>query len=547
MREAWLRWSSHVLWLLVHRLSYHTSIVARLMRLMSTAGVVIVASTVGAVFLAGTSSAASLAGRERPVDRHIVEFASLGPFSQSSNGGAFGNPFVGNGDVAMSLDISRSGPGRQPGPDGNQAIAFGKSDYWISDAGTYFSHLAAARLHLNLPLSPSNYSASGKQDIVTGTLSWNLGPKQGASQEEQRSPDAGALPSLNASSIIGESNNIVITTLSCNAGGPACPIDVTLSDSSNNDHRLQTYAGVDQSRSVCHTPSTHAQPSLQDIAFHAADASVTAAYDSLHSGSVWWRKENVHEASNPAYVGSCDPFDALFSVERSFVVSTTDSMLSMNNGSCLWLDDPGASSSTVSTGSCNAPQGKWKWVPHNEGKEQYATNGTGDIVYAGLGVKEDEGSDSELCLSAHPGRGNVGLAVDGTGCGKGQWTFGIGTVNSSLTQGYLGLSPSVGAHATGCLVVVPDNSNNTLAVATSLIDVKTGKAPASFKVKPVEEPGPSTFGNVSSGFTATLEPQQYCMACTTRPGKVAPALIGNLVMKDPPAWNDQLTLDYNVR
>ena len=214
----------------------------------------------------------------------------------------------------------------------------------------------------------------------------------------------------------------------------------------------------------------------------------------MYSGSVWWRKENVHAASNAAYVGSCDPFVALFSVERSFVVSKTDSILAMNNGSCLWLDNPGANSSTVSTGSCSAPQGKWKWVSNSTG------NSTGDIVYVGAKMGVDGSPESKICLSVHSDRG-IHIVADASGCGAGQWTFGIETVNSTLTKGYLGVSSGG-----GCLIVVPDNSNNTLAVATLLVDVKTGKPPASLKLKPVETPGPSLLGNVSSGFTVILEP-----------------------------------------
>lgn len=215
----------------------------------ATAGVLLhVASAVAGGVLFGTSSAASLAGQDRPVDRHAVEYSDLPGFHQGRSGG-FANPFVGNGDVAMALDVSHSGPpkGRRvgPDPDGNQALVFGKNDYWISDAGTYFSHLAAARLDFDLPTSPNNYSAAGKMDIGSGTLSWQLAPKQGA------------LPSLNASSIIGESDNVVITSITCNASGPACPIDVTLRDTSGNAHQLQSYAGVDHSRSVaCQTNAT---------------------------------------------------------------------------------------------------------------------------------------------------------------------------------------------------------------------------------------------------------------------------------------------------
>ena len=86
---------------------------------------------------------------------------------------------------------------------------------------------------------------------------------------------------------------------------------------------------------------------------------------------VWWRKENLKQALNPAYLGSCDPHEPLQSTERRFTVGAGGDLL-MANGSCLWFEESAAGPGLITSGACAQPQGGWKW-----------TGGTssGDIVH----------------------------------------------------------------------------------------------------------------------------------------------------------------------
>eukprot|EP01050_Picozoa_sp_SAG11_P002451 SAG11_NODE_124_length_15798_cov_14.675776_15_plen_161_part_00 len=94
-------------------------------------------------------------------------------------------------------------------------------------------------------------------------------------------------------------NNAAVTDLVCtNRLGGVCSAVLLLSDTNDNHY------GVDQS--VGWSP--------------AGDV-------------VWWRKENLHQALNPAYVGSCDPHTPLQSTERRFTVDAGGD-LRMANGSC---------------------------------------------------------------------------------------------------------------------------------------------------------------------------------------------------------------------
>eukprot|EP00756_Hemistasia_phaeocysticola_P003612 Hpha_TRINITY_DN12336_c0_g1::TRINITY_DN12336_c0_g1_i1::g.156056::m.156056 len=512
----------------------------------------------------------------RPVERYTVAFPQLGSSKQSMNGGAFNTPFVGNGDVAAALNVDtfRAADNGPPFlPVGSQSLMFGKSDLWISDSTRYFSHMSAVKLSFDSPYAaPGLYKASGEQDLGNARVSSRM---QGNSS------------ALNASTVIGE-NNVVLTTLTCDSNSSApCPIDVTLADTSGNAYKLETSAGYDTK-----TPT------------------------------VWWRKANVHTEVNAAYVGSCDPETYILSVERAFLVDPTTSAFSFRNGSCLWLDDPSnATNSIISTGACGEPQGKWTWKANSS-----LLSGGADIVYSGGGA-------GKLCL----GQGDRdAVSVSDKFCGLGLWTFNVSFANVTAGAGYVGIKNA--GKAPSCLIVIPDNTNNTLGVALTLIDAATNAPPASLKMKTFAPPAsyPSGLVNVSVGFTATLEVgktylmltslvtlrdmgcagtraessrcakdpavaavdlvqsiatsnrnrvrtlearnawwaaywnasaiditsmnttntnltsverfyylQQYCLAATVRPGKIAPALIGNLVHTDPSAWNDQLTLDYN--
>jgi hypothetical protein len=148
---------------------------------------------------------------------------------------------------------------------------------------------------------------------------------------------------------------------------------------------------------------------------------------------VWFRKENLHASLNPAYVGSCDPHLPLQSTERRFTVGAGGD-LRMVNGSCLWYDESTAPG-MITSGACSQPQGGWKW------------NGNasmGDIVHT---------ASSKCLLGASLGA-----------CGSTPWAQApSGSANASHV--YLNTSK-------GCLVVVPDNNNNTLGVALGVADAE---------------------------------------------------------------------------
>ena len=116
-------------------------------------------------------------------------------------------------------------------------------------------------------------------------------------------------------------NNAVVPTLVCTSkSGDACPTTLLLSDTDKNLYKLPQAVGASPDNSI-----------------------------------VWWRKANLHNALNPAYLGSCDPHLPLQSVERRFTVGAGGD-LSMVNGSCLW---PTSNGSIITSGSCTQPQVLW--------------------------------------------------------------------------------------------------------------------------------------------------------------------------------------------
>jgi len=313
---------------------------------------------------------------------------------------------------------------------------------------------------------------------------------------------------------------------------------------------------------------------------------------------VWWRKENLHEALNAAYVGSCDPHVALQSVERSFTVAA-DGALKMVNGSCLWTDES-AAPGMITSGDCDHPQGGWKWT---------GSASKGEIVHTA----------SSKCLSA-----SLSLGA----CGTTPWAQAP-SASANASQVYLSTASGKNK-GTGCLVVVPDNNNNTLGVAVGVADAagsllpgKTARVSAndtsagvslSLSLKsgmeytvlvglqtlrdigcagirpqwqtchvPPEDAAASlvramaptaargaavaaseafwkgfwsassvdlTSGSASAPASVSSVERwyylsQYLLGCTTRDGKVTSALDG-FVCIEPVPWDDQFTLDYNL-
>ena len=112
----------------------------------------------------------------------------------------------------------------------------------------------------------------------------------------------------------------------CTSKSGACRAELLLSDTNKNHYRVAQEAGA-----------------------------------SPASDLIWWRKENLNEALNPAYLGSCDPHMPLQSVERRFTVGAAGA-LQMVNGSCLWAAEESSNrSAAITSGDCALPQGGWKW------------------------------------------------------------------------------------------------------------------------------------------------------------------------------------------
>jgi hypothetical protein len=220
------------------------------------------------------------------------------------------------------------------------------------------------------------------------------------------------ITSVVGETIVGENGtNAVLTTLTCTqAQGKDCIVTLTLRDCCNNNGGFQEQLGGS-------------------------------------ANGITFRKENLHEATNPAHLGDCDPDSLYYNIERSFAVDAASHALTLQNGSCLWVLDPhNATGSAITTGSCDDAQGEFTFVQQN-----------GTIVWAGgAGL----GGQSRLCLDESVTLKPCAVAAN--------WTLST----DASRPGYL---HPVGS-SSSCIHVVPDNSNNTVAAATIVVDLDTGKA-----------------------------------------------------------------------
>ena len=497
--------------------------------------------------------AASLAQSARPVDRYTVQWATPpgpGGFGiPTGRPGPPAAPYAGNGDVEVMYTGGAPASRHDDALSWQQWLYMSKNDMWGSDSVSYYPHLSAGKVGiLVIPSGCANgTNANGTVTMVPGN----------ASIVHALAAAGGAV--LGATRVL--ENNVVATTLTCvSAAGGACAVTLALSDTDGNHYGVAQDAGA------------------------APDGSL-----------VWWRKENLHGALNPAYTGSCSPLHPLQSTERAFTVDTAG-FLSMANGSCLW-SDPAASPGMVTTGACVAPQGVWKWSGAAAG---------GDILHVA----------SSTCLSA-------ALALGA--CGAAPWAQApAGDGNAS----HVFLNSTQGV---GCIISVPDNNNNTLGVALGVADAAGNLVSgAAARVSPSNPSAGMTLSlSLASGAEYTLliglqtlrdigcagiRPQwvacttapqeaaaalveamaataargaavaasdafwagywaassvdiasraapnataqlgaverwyylaQYLLACTTRDGKVTSALDG-FVCVEPVPWGDQFTLDYNL-
>lgn len=365
-----------------------------------------------AMMLAAASSGADAASASRVVDRYTVTWATpSAPGAPSEPGVPVGQPdpptgpFVGNGDVTAIYSGNASfvgaGRARRHLMDWQQWLYLSKNDMWGSDEQDYYPHLSAGRVGINVAPPTSDAEVpSGNTAVPAATgLNSTVTMFPGNASIVYTLTDVTGSATVAATTRVLE-NNAMVTTLVCTSkSGATCPVELLLSDTNKNYYKVAQDVGA-----------------------------------SPESDLIWWRKENLHEALNPAYVGSCDPHMPLQSTERRFTVGAGGA-LQMVNGSCLWADES-SNVSGVTSGDCALPQGGWKW----EGSAS-----KGDIVQTA----------SSKCLSA-----TLKLGA----CGSKLWAqIPSGSTNSS--EVYLQTVAK-----SGCIVVVPDNNNNTLGVSLGIAD-----------------------------------------------------------------------------
>jgi hypothetical protein len=257
------------------------------------------------------------ASAPRVVDRYVASWASPTtadvPYQLRLNTPAFpSGPFVGNGDVSFLYVGNGTNYVKKhtaASMDWQQWLYMSKNDLWGSDQKDYYPHLSAGRVGFLV-------TPPGSGNVVNGSV--HMFPGNASIAHTLTAPAGDA--SLTATTRVLE-NNAVVTTLVCmSKSGGACPATLLLSDTNGNHY------GVEQSVGAS---------SANDL--------------------VWWRKENLHAALNPAYLGSCDPHLPLQSTERVFTVDSAHGDLRMANGSCLWSDEA-AAPGIITSGACAAPQ-----------------------------------------------------------------------------------------------------------------------------------------------------------------------------------------------
>jgi hypothetical protein len=278
-----------------------------------------------------------------------------------------------------------------------------KNDMWGSDQHSYYPHLSAGRV--GILVVPPSLNATTHVNATATMFPGNASISHALSVGDDNT-------------VVGTTtvleNNAILTTLTCtSATGAPCALTLLLSDTDANVYGVAQDTGA------------------------AADGSL-----------VWWRKENLRSALNPAYLGSCNPLLPLQSTVRAFTVAPATNALALGNGSCLWAD-AAAAPGVVTVGACTAPQGSWVWN---------GTAGAGEIVHVA----------SAQCLAASAG----GALALGPCSGAGAWAQlpvpAPGGSNASLV--YLNATQ-------GCIVAVPDNNNNTLGVAVGVVDASGALVP----------------------------------------------------------------------
>jgi hypothetical protein len=389
------------------------------------------------------------------VDRYSFFWA--GAPSEAS----FGSPYVGNGDLGAALSVARLPRGET----GAQVVlALGKNDFWTSEGKVravgsgrgrgergegngrgregelacgflrptrrvpcqnYFNHNAGPTVAMAFAAS-ANFTSNVTQSLGQAKLIFTLGSLDGA------------MAVVGETFISENGTSAVLTTLTCTqASGQDCRLTVTLRDCCGNNGGFKEQLG-----------------STADV--------------------ITFRKENLHDATTPAHLGSCDSEALFYNVERSFTVDPSTHALAMRNGSCLWVLQPeNPTASPITTGSCQEPQGSFL----------FAAPGNGTIAWAG---GPSDASGPTLCLDS-----SVSLKP----CAKAaSWTLST----SVSTPGYLSPTGASGS----CLHAVPDNSNNTLAAAALVLERSSGAT-----LPAVAGPAPVNQSDIAAGIAYTVSLQ----------------------------------------
>ena len=479
----------------------------------------------------------------------------MGPLPQGRPNPPEG-PYAGNGDV--SLIYSGNTSSASPPPSRGEVIQswqtwhyLGKNDLWSSDLTKYYPHLSAGRVGILLQPSGTGPTSNATVTMYPGTASIEHTLTSGES------------------SVVGSTrvleNNAILTTLTCtSASGSPCAVTLLLSDTDANFYKVAQDTGA------------------------AADGSL-----------VWWRKENLHGALNPAYVGSCDPRLPLQSTERAFTVDGSGA-LAMANGSCLWSDETVAPG-IVTAGACTAPHGAWTWqgtasagdILHSASATCLATSATGELTLGPCGaapwaqLPAGDGNTSHVyinstagalgCIVGVPDNNNNTLSVAlGVADANGTLVKGTAAVVSSDPSAGITLSLSLASGATytlivglqtlrdiGCAGIRPQwesCGSSPEVAAAALVQAMASSSGRSASVQESDAFWANywaassvdlTSGAASNASTQLINIErfyyfmQYLQACTTRDGKVTPALDG-FVCIEPAAWKDQFSECHRV-
>lgn len=415
-----------------------------------------------------------------------------------------------------------------------------------------------------------------RQDIQAGLVEWSV-----------NSSTAGI--NLTASAAVAE-NNVVVTTLHCTGRAP-CPLDVMLGDTSRNHYRLDSLSGSTTDRAVwfrkpnlheSHNPAYGGSCDPETLLFateRSFKVDASSGVFTMANGSCLWVDAPANASAGQGSTVSTGPCTAAQGrwewrpnasapggSKRGDVVWTgASTYASTSSVPSLCLSGPGRMSPAVGVSADVCGKALWTFaVP--------AARPGGPSTEGFLGTWEADPSSNSRCLIAIPDNINntmatAALLVDAN-TGKPPPGLEVKPIRPPMASS--GAGPNVSAGFT--VTLKPGGKYALLTAVLTLRDIGCdGTRPeASLCPKPIEEAATA----LAQSFAATSawtelrskqarwwaeywnasaidlgnDPnativerywylQQFVMAVVTRPGKVAPALVGNLAVSDPPDWS----------